>query len=121
MATRNRARFLAPVALVGAVVVAVAVVDHGLSHPTKGATVSSRSTLTTVSVAHVSTKHAAKTGAGRASSTTSTSGSSYVVKSGDSMSAIAARTGVPLATLEALNPGVDARALRVGQRLRLRP
>jgi len=44
----------------------------------------------------------------------------YVVRAGDSLSVISARTGVPLPTLESLNPGVSSNSLQVGQRLRLR-
>jgi LysM repeat protein len=44
----------------------------------------------------------------------------YRVHGGDSLSAIAVKTGVPLATLEALNPQVPPNALQNGQRLRLR-
>ena len=43
----------------------------------------------------------------------------YVVKSGDTLSAIAVKTGVPLATLERLNPKLDADTLHAGQRVRL--
>ncbi len=44
----------------------------------------------------------------------------YTVESGDVLSAIAQRTGVPVETLMQLNPDVDAQTLRPGQRLRLR-
>jgi hypothetical protein len=44
----------------------------------------------------------------------------YRVHGGDSLSGIAVKTGVPLATLEALNPQVPPNALQNGQRLRLR-
>jgi lipoprotein NlpD len=46
----------------------------------------------------------------------------YVVKSGDTLSAIAARTGVPLGRLTTLNPSVSTPpySLQTGQRLRLR-
>jgi LysM repeat protein len=46
----------------------------------------------------------------------------YVVKSGDTLSAVAARTGVPLSRLTSLNPSVSAPPynLQTGQRLRLR-
>ena len=44
----------------------------------------------------------------------------YVVRSGDTLDLIAARTGVSLQTLEALNPGVSSTELHVGQRLILR-
>ncbi len=44
----------------------------------------------------------------------------YIVRSGDTLSAIAARTGVSVATLESLNPSVDPAAQQTGQRLKLR-
>ena len=45
---------------------------------------------------------------------------SYVVKPGDTLSAIAVQVHIPLTRLEALNPDVSANALQTGQRLRLR-
>lgn len=46
----------------------------------------------------------------------------YVVKSGDTLSSIAEKTGVPLSRLTTLNPSVSAPpySLQTGQRLRLR-
>jgi LysM repeat protein len=46
----------------------------------------------------------------------------YVVKQGDTLSAIASKTGVALSRLSALNPSVSAPpySLQTGQRLRLR-
>jgi LysM repeat protein len=44
----------------------------------------------------------------------------YSVRSGDSLSSIAAKTGVSLGTIESLNPNVDPNALQTGQRLKLR-
>lgn len=45
----------------------------------------------------------------------------YVVKQGDTLSAIAMDAGVTVETLQQLNPDVDVQALQPGQRLRLRP
>lgn len=45
----------------------------------------------------------------------------YTVQQGDTLVGIAAKTGVPLDRLEALNPGLDASAMHIGQRIRLRP
>ncbi|TMK40957.1 MAG: LysM peptidoglycan-binding domain-containing protein [Actinobacteria bacterium] len=45
---------------------------------------------------------------------------SVVVRSGDTLSAIAQRSHLPLARLKHLNPKIDPNTLRVGQRLRLR-
>lgn len=47
-------------------------------------------------------------------------GGTYVVKSGDTLGAIAQRTGVPIATLQQLNPNVDPQTLVSGQKLKLR-
>ena len=44
----------------------------------------------------------------------------YVVRPGDTLSGIAARTGVALTTLEQLNPNISPNALQSGERLRLR-
>jgi Tfp pilus assembly protein FimV len=44
----------------------------------------------------------------------------YVVKPGDTLSAIAVRTHISLTRLQALNPNVSANTLQTGQRLRLR-
>ena len=43
------------------------------------------------------------------------------VRAGDTLSGIAERTGVPLATLIRLNEGVDSQSLQTGQRLKLAP
>lgn len=44
----------------------------------------------------------------------------YVVKAGDSFSAIAEKQGVDINTLSSLNPDVDPRALQPGQKLKLK-
>ncbi len=44
----------------------------------------------------------------------------YVVRAGDTLSAISDRTGISLADLQELNPSIDANALRAGQKLKLR-
>lgn len=46
---------------------------------------------------------------------------SYMVEEGDTLSAIADKTGVPLDVIEELNPKIDAQSLRAGQRIKLRP
>jgi len=48
-----------------------------------------------------------------------TTGRTYTVKAGDVLSVISDETGVSITDLERLNPGLDARALRVGRKLRL--
>jgi LysM repeat protein len=44
----------------------------------------------------------------------------YIVRPNDTLSKIAARTGVSLSTLEALNQNINPNALHPAQRLRLR-
>jgi LysM repeat protein len=43
------------------------------------------------------------------------------VQPGDTLSAIAARTGVALARIQALNPQADTQALQTGQKIKLGP
>ena len=44
----------------------------------------------------------------------------YVVKSGDTLGAIAEKTGIPVETLQELNPELDPQALVSGQKIKLR-
>jgi LysM repeat protein len=44
----------------------------------------------------------------------------YVVKTGDTLGAIAEKTGVPVEKLQELNPNLDPQALVSGQRIKLR-
>lgn len=44
----------------------------------------------------------------------------YTVKSGNTLSGIAAQTGVSVGTIERLNPGVNPSALQTGQVLKLK-
>ena len=107
MRYRSPARWLAPVALLGAVAAVLIVVssDTGKSSSSNGgAAVTSSSTSTT----HTQT-------------TPRSHRRFYVVKPGDVLSAIAAKTGVALNELMRLNPHVDAQTLTVGQKLKLTP
>ena len=45
---------------------------------------------------------------------------SYTVRTGDTLGAIAIKTGVSVTTLEDLNPGLDPQGLVAGQKLKLR-
>ncbi len=49
-----------------------------------------------------------------------TKAKTYTVKSGDTLIAIAHKTGVPVAEIQALNPEVDPQILRAGQTLKLK-
>jgi LysM repeat protein len=104
---RKPARFLAPIALAATITVTYLVVHKGLTPKTKTTT-----TTHVTSPNRPAIKPRGRRG-GRPARV-------YVVRAGDSLSTIAAKTGVPLATLEALNPKVNPSALQTGQRLRLR-
>lgn len=101
MTARKPGRFLAPLALVAVIVATLLVVRAGTG----------------------TTHHAVTPSAGRlpVSQRVIARKAFYVVRPGDSLSAISAKTGVPVARLEALNPAVDPGALQSGHRLRLRP
>jgi LysM repeat protein len=113
---RRPSRYLAPLALAATCAGIYLIVSHGV-----------RSNSTPQGGSPNTTQHnspGGRTGTSTTSSTrTTTTGtgvSYYVVRSGDTLSAIAVQTHVPVATIERLNPGIAANALRVGQRLRLR-
>ena len=48
------------------------------------------------------------------------SGNVYTVRSGDTLSLIAQRTGIAVERLQELNPDLDAQTLVTGQRIKLR-
>jgi LysM repeat protein len=101
MVASKWARYLAPIALVAVAGGTYVVIHSGLQ--------SKPSTTTQVQPAN--------RGSGRRRRRLA---KYYRVRGGDSLSGIAVKTGIPLATLEALNPRVPPDALQNGQRLRLR-
>jgi LysM repeat protein len=111
MAARSPARFLAPLALLGFVLALFLIVSHSTSDGGSGG-----------NEAKSSQERATSTPA--ANSGTSSSGKRgkrfYTIKTGDTPSAIAEKTGVPLSTIEELNPDLDPQTLAPGQRVKLR-
>jgi LysM repeat protein len=97
------ARFLAPVALVAVGTATYVIVHSGLA--THHTTIAR------------STQAPASSGGRRHRHRTP---KFYTVKSGDTLSGIAARTHVPMFRLQALNPRMNPNSLQTGQRLRLR-
>jgi len=100
MLARKSARFLAPIALAATIAGTYVVVHHGLT---------AKSTTS---------HHSGRTH--RHAHGKFTRAKFYVIQGGDSMTSIAAKTGINLTKLEAMNPSVDPNALQTGQRLRLR-
>jgi LysM repeat protein len=100
---RNPARYLAPVALVAAILGTYLVVEHGLSPP--------------------SAHHAAVSVPSPSPSPTKrryARARFYVVRPGDNLTSISVRTGVPVGAIQSLNPHLVPDSLHPGQRLRIR-
>jgi LysM repeat protein len=95
------ARIAAALALVAAVLVCVVVASAALNDDSS-------------SNSHRSQHHAQKQKKPR------TKAKTYTVESGDTLTAIAHKTGVPVAEILALNPEVDPQILIAGQTLKLK-
>jgi len=102
---RNPARYIAPLALAAAITAAYLIVHHAIN------STHSSTTTTTVQTTSTVVRHHGHT---------ASKATFYVVKPGDSLSGIAAKTGVPITTIESLNPHVNPNRLQPSQRLRLR-
>jgi LysM repeat protein len=100
MVRRSRARYLAPIAL-AAVIAGTYVIVHA-------------------SLTHKHTSSQARAPRPSRARRKFEKVKFYVVRPGDSLTSIAAKTGVSVTTLEALNPKVDPNSLQAAQRLRLR-
>jgi LysM repeat protein len=99
-------RIFVPLALIALVVAIIVVASNsGYSGSGAGSSTTNRPSATST----VGTQAAPKTHRRR-----------YTVKAGDTLGAIAEKTGVSVATLEDLNPGLDPTALVAGQKLKLR-
>ena len=99
---RNRARWLAPIALAATATSTYLIVHSGL---TAKSTTSTAQTQVLHGPVHRSQFAKAKF---------------YSVQQGDTLSSIAVKTGVSVATLEKLNPSINPNSLQTSQRLRLR-
>ena len=106
------ARYAAPAAFLLAVTIAVLLVRAGL-HTGGG---------TTTTVPRAATRPATTAAKKPQRTKRATPGGKqfYTVGSGDTFGAIAAKTGVSVAQIERLNPGVSSNALHVGQKLRVK-
>jgi len=106
---RSIGRWLAPLALITCVVAVYAVVDNTLlkdDSATNGNDSTQQAKPSTTTTTGKATKKSKRRRA-------------YIVKSGDTLSAISIKTGVSLATIQRLNPKLDADTLHAGQRVRL--
>ncbi len=127
---RGLGRFLAPLALIVVVIAVIVIVsDAGGSSSSATHTVlvatqttgggSRARTSTTRRTTGTATTAGTSSTTGTTSTGTGTVGT-YTIQAGDTFSVVAEKTGVSLATIEQLNPGVSPSALRVGQVIKLR-
>jgi LysM repeat protein len=104
---RNPARYVAPLAIA-----AVAAASYGIVHK---ALMPKHTTASVTTTSHSSTTTSTKT-----NHRVSSKAKFYVVRPNDTLLKIAKDTGVPITTLERLNPNIRPDSLHPQQRLRLR-
>jgi len=98
---------LAPLALVAFVIAFLVVLSNsGVSHDSGGGATPPTTTPTGSSTTRTTSRFAHR--------------HTYTVRAGDTLGAIAIKTGVSVTNLEDLNPGLDPEGLVAGQKLKLR-
>ena len=112
---RNPLRILAPLALI-AFAIALVLVISSASHSGGGGTSSNAA----AKQRDLGTTAARARRSRRSRSSDKLPQSVYVVKANDTLGGIAQTTGVPVARLQELNPGIDQFSLVAGQRIKLR-
>jgi LysM repeat protein len=105
-------RYVAPAAFLLAATVAVLLVRSGLQAGT-----SKPATKAIVTAPHKTVSSPTTTGG---TTTTSSTLRFWTVKAGDTFGVISTKSGVPVATLQQLNPNVKSTSLFIGQKLKLR-
>jgi LysM repeat protein len=103
--SRSPLRILAPLALIAFVVAFIVVLSNSGVSGDNSSSSSSASTTPTVTT-RTKNRYAHRR--------------TYTVKAGDTLGAIAIKTGVSVTDLEDLNPGLDPQGLVAGQRIKLR-
>ena len=117
MARHSPARWLAPSALVAAALALVVVFTSSLGSS------SQESASSPPPAQETSTQPRTEPAPREATGTTPARrdpSSTYTVQSGDILSTIAEKTGVPVERLQELNPDLDANSMTVGQKVRLK-
>jgi LysM repeat protein len=112
------ARLLAPVALIVFGVAFLLIVSSG-GGGSSGNGGSGRNAAEKRDLGSTTSSHSTKSTT-TTTTTKSTTKSVYVVKTGDTLGAIAETTGIPVERLQELNPGLDSFSLVAGQRIKLR-
>ena len=117
MPRRPWRRFAAPAAFLLAATIAVLLIRSGLRSATTTTTPTTVALRTTTEKDTTTTRRRATT----TTATKTTAGPRFwTVQAGDTFAVISTKTGVPVATIERLNPNVKSTSLFIGERLRLR-
>ncbi len=115
MARRSPARYLAPLALVATILALFLIVTASPDEEREAAP-----NRTSESGQNSDGEDGAQEGEESGGDSERKGPRRYTVRAGDTPSAIAERTGVPLETILELNPDLDPQTLSPGQRLKLR-
>jgi LysM repeat protein len=107
-------RYVAPAAFLLAATVAIVLIRSGLRAGTSSGPVT---TSSSISRPHKTVSAATTTGR---RTTTKAGPRFWTVQAGDTFGVISAKSGVPVATIQQLNPNVKSTSLFIGQKLRLR-
>ncbi len=102
-------RYAGPVAFLAVVTIAVLLIRDGIEHG--GPSTPTRSVPTTLMT---------KESPPPAATTTVVPKRYWTVRAGDTFAVISAKTGVPVATIEQLNPTVKSTSLFIGEKLRIK-
>ncbi len=106
-------RYAAPAAFLLAATIAVLLVRSGLQ-------AGDSRRVTTTGVPTTTHKVVVTTPTTTGKKTTATARRFWTVQAGDTFGVISSKTGVPVATIEQLNPNVKSTSLFIGEKLRLR-
>lgn len=115
---RSPARFLPPLALIAVLVAFLAIMSgsgggEGRGDSDQPSTGAAETSATNAQNGADSTTTTARKKKARSKTRT------YTVQVGDTLGGIADKTGVPLQTIEELNPDVDPQAMVAGQKIKL--
>jgi len=105
------ARYAAPAAFLLGITIAVLLIRSGLGGGSAPGPTTLGPTTRATTPTHTQTHSVTKT---------PNAAQFYTVQSGDTFGSIAAKEGISVTELEALNPGVSSNALQVGQKLRVK-
>jgi LysM repeat protein len=117
---RSPATLLAPIALVAFGIALLLVLSNGGGSGSSSGSNSSNTAAEKRDLGSGASQRKQRHKQRTSTTKTTPTGDVYVVKQGDTLAGIAQTTGVPVARLQELNPGLDQFSLVAGQRIKLR-